>query len=526
MELSTVKIDQVSIGENIRKDITKESLSSLITSLKEKGILQPLLVRKNGGKFDLLDGHRRFNAAKYAGLTDVPILAIKADKDDRVEYQLVANLQRKDLNPIDEALAYKSLGENYQAKDIMVVTGKSEYRIKRILALLNLCNEVKTMIKQGKISEDHGFVLTRLSNAKFQKHLAADIIRYRYSPTKAESELNNYSQRLENACFDKKDCKSCTFNGSLFNDLFDKDNSLKGKCMNSDCFSKKIKEVQKEKESAYKKQGKKVIVIKEEPRYGSKEYESLKDIVDFTSYEGNGFPKEQFEKECLKTCPTFAYIIGPNGKEKPVCLNKDCFKRTMRKSKAIERRATSLPKTGDPEKDASIEYEARQKASRVDLFKRQFFINGLLSNVKDVQSNRILLHQLFLQENASSESISEYLSLKGKKSNYELRDIDNLKSLTNAKLVSIIKLVVLSRLNNYTTEELQSLGEEASLNIAKQFEITEEYLMKFSKAGLQKLSKELKLKIGSLTWKEKKAEIIKEIIGSRIKGKVPKEMLK
>jgi hypothetical protein len=284
--------------------------------------------------------------------------------------------------------------------------------------------------------------------------------------------------------------------------------------------------VQKKKEADFKKAGKKVIVIKEEPQYGSKEYEAFKEIVDFTGYEANSFPKEQFQNECSKTCPTFAMIIGPNGQDKPVCLNADCFKRTLRKAKSIERRATSIPKTGDPEKDASIQYEVKHKANRTDFFKREFFIKELKTNAKDIQINRISLHQLFSLENGNSESISEFLKLEKSVKNYMARDIDLLKTLTNTKLIELIKEITLSHLNEYATETLEKLGEEASLNIGKQFVITQEYLEKFTKAGLMKLAKELKLKVGSLVWKDSKKEIIHTLLHSGTKGKVPKEMMK
>ncbi len=101
-----------------------------------------------------------------------------------------------------------------------------------------------------------------------------------------------------------------------------------------------------------------------------------------------------------------------------------------------------------------------------------------------------------------------------------------LKNLTNTKLIELIKEATLSHLNEYATETLEKLGEEASLNIGKEFVITKEYLEKFSKAGLAKLSKELKLKVGSLVFKEKKGEIIKIMLASGTKGKVPKEMIK
>lgn len=526
MNLQTIKIDQISAGENIRKDITKESLLSLIESIKDKGILQPLLVRSNGEKFDLLDGYRRFSAAKYAELKEIPVISIDIEKDDRIEYQLVANLQREDLNAIDEALAYKALGDDFSVKDIMVITGRPEYRIRRILALLALCPEVKEMIKKGEISAEHGFVLTHIESAKFQKALANDIKKYRYSPSRAEGELEHYSQRLETACFDKKECVKCAFNGTLMKDLFDKENSLDGKCLNADCYFKKISEFQKVKEAELKKSGKKVIVVKDEPKYGSKEYDAMKELVDFTGYEAQGFDKEKFKTECNATCPTFAYIIGPAGQTKPVCLNADCFKRSLRKAKAIERRGTSLPKTGDPEKDASTAYESRQKENRIDFFKREFFIKGLKGNAKDVQINRLLLHQLFQSESGNGESISLLMKSGKNKPNWEMRQLELLNELTNSKLIELVKEVILNRLNNYTTEQLEKLGEEASLDIGRQFVITKEYLEKFSKAGLMKFTKEMKLKVGSLVFKEKKDEIIKIMLASGTKGKVPKEMIK
>jgi hypothetical protein len=309
-------------------------------------------------------------------------------------------------------------------------------------------------------------------------------------------------------------------------DLFDRENSLEGKCLNADCFFKKIAEFQKTEEAKLKKTGKKVIVVKDEPEYGSKEYAAMKELVDFTGYEAQGFDKEKFTSECNVTCPTFAYIIGPAGQVKPVCLNADCFKRSLRKAKAIERKATSISKTGDPEKDASIQYETRQKANRVDFFKRDFFIKGLKENVKDVQLNRILLHQMFHLENGNSESISEFLKESKKSKNYLVRDIERLEKLTNARLQEIIKEATIGHLHEYSTDTLQKLGEEAGLNIGKQFVITKEYLEKFSKAGLSKFAKELKLKVGSLAFKDKKDEIIKTMLGSGTKGKVPKEMIK
>jgi len=525
MQLTVLKIDQVIPGDNIRKDITKESLASLIASVKENGILQPLLVRKNGEKFDLIAGYRRFNAAKYAELKEIPVMVKDVTEDDRVEIQLIENLQRSDINPIDEALAYKDLGEEYKASDLKVITGKSEYHIKRILSLLNLCAEIKELVKNRELSEDHGVVISRLHDAKLQKALATQIKREKLSPRQAESELERYCKNINNAAFDKTQCKTCTFNGSTMKDMFDKDNDLNGQCLNLDCFFKKVAEFQKLKEAEFKKKGIQVVIMKEEPKYGSKEYKALEECKDFGGYNAEGFDKTQFETECSKTCKTFAALINPFGVIKMVCMNEACFNKSLRRAKASERKATSLPKTGDPEKDASIEFELKKKESRVDLTKREFYMKNLKDSLKEVQASRLLVHLLFQLEKGNAETISELLGLK-KQANWQCRDYKRLSELTNAKAQELIKALVLGHLQDYSTEELEAFGAEAGLNIGKQFVITQEYLEKFSKAGLMKLGNELKLKVGSLVWKGKKDEIIKIMLASGCKGKVPKEILK
>jgi ParB family chromosome partitioning protein len=527
MNLTMLKIEQVVPGDNIRKDITKESLASLITSIKDRGILQPLLVKAKGEKFELIDGYRRFNAAKYAELKDIeiPVLIKEIKDDDRIETQLIANLQRENINPIDEALAYKGLGEEYKASDLMVITGKSEYRIKRILSLLNLCAEVKELVKNRELSEEHGVVIAKLHNTASQKALATEIKREKLSPREAESKLERYSKNITNAAFDKTQCKSCTFNGSTMKDMFDKDNDLNGQCLNLDCFFKKVFEFQKLKEAEFKKKGIQVIVMKEEPKWGSKEYKALEECKDFSGYNAEGFDKQQYETECSKTCKTFAAIINPFGQVKMVCMNEDCFNKSLRRAKASDRKATSLPKTGDLEKDASISFELKKKESRVDLTKRDFYMKNLKDSLKEVQASRLLVHLLFQLEKGNAETISELLGLK-KQANWQCRDFKRLAELTHTKAQELIKALVLGHLQDYSTEELEAFGDEAGLNIGKQFVITQEYLEKFSKAGLSHLAKELKLKVGSLVWKDKKDEIIKTMLASGCKGKVPKEMLK
>jgi hypothetical protein len=159
------------------------------------------------------------------------------------------------------------------------------------------------------------------------------------------------------------------------------------------------------------------------------------------------------------------------------------------------------------------------------MFKRNYYITSLPKELKDVQLARIILHQLMQQENGATETLSELLGLK-KQPNYMVRGLDKINELKKDKMESIVKSMILGRLSQYTTEELEAFGVEAGLSIGKDFVITKEYLDKYSKSGLEKLAKELKLKVGTLVWKEKKDAIIKILLASGIKGKVPKEMIK
>ena len=542
MSLQTVPISKIVQGENVRTDITKESLKSLIESIKDKGILQPLLLSKKGDKYEIVAGHRRFNSAVHAGLKEVPALITTVDKADRIEYQLTENLQRIDLNPIDEALAYQALGEEFKPEDIVIVSGKSLYRIKKVLSLLNLSKEMQDMVKKKEISESHAFIISKLKSPKAQKSLVSRIKRFKYTPEKAESELRDYSLRLENALFDKKECKGCAFNGTEMKDLFDKDD-VKGRCLNVDCYNKKVANLQKElkekliKRFAHKKDHQ-VIIIKQEPQYGSKEYKALADLIDFGGYQAQEFSKQIFKDECTATCPTFMHVIDPHGKASSFCANSACFQRNLKRSKAVAAKAMAIKSSGKKgklsevsEEDMAVqrkaEYELKRKESRVDTFKREFYLNNLGKKVTELQILKLLVDQLFSSEHGSKMTISELLKHKKITENYMVRDCWNeIDKLTPVRLRQIMKLIIVSRLPNYSTKDLQSFGEEAKVNIAKEFVISKEYLEKFSKQGLVKLAKELKLKTDLNFGKGKKDAMIEIVMKLGVKGKVPKEIIK
>ena len=145
-----------------RKYFDKEALEQLANSIVENGLLQPILVREYGeGRYQIIAGERRFRASKIAGLTEIP--AIVLDKDDRKAAQiaLIENVQREDLNPIEEALGYKSLSEEYDMtqEELSIKVGKSRSAIANIMRLLDLPDEILTLVASGELSAGHARTL-------------------------------------------------------------------------------------------------------------------------------------------------------------------------------------------------------------------------------------------------------------------------------------------------------------------------------------------------------------------------------
>ena len=172
-----------------RKNFEKESLDELRNSIKEKGIIQPLIVRKSDdqdNKFELIAGEWRWQAAQAAGLHEVPVVVIEADNLKSLELAIIENVQRKDLNPIEEAESYKNLIDNfgYDQDKVSVFIGKSRSHISNSLRLLSLPEKIIEMIKNEKISQGHAKVLIGLDNALL---LAEKIIKKKLSVRQTES---------------------------------------------------------------------------------------------------------------------------------------------------------------------------------------------------------------------------------------------------------------------------------------------------------------------------------------------------
>ena len=172
-----------------RKNFNKGKMEELTNSIRERGILQPIVVRKSSDKsdkFEIIAGERRWHAAQSAGLHEVPVVEIEADDLKSLEFAIVENVQRSDLNPIEEAKGYNKLIDdfNYDQEKVSKFIGKSRAHVSNSLRLLSLPNEVILLIEENKISAGHAKVLVGLDNAHF---LAKKIIEKKLSVRQAEN---------------------------------------------------------------------------------------------------------------------------------------------------------------------------------------------------------------------------------------------------------------------------------------------------------------------------------------------------
>ena len=172
-----------------RQDFDEVELQNLADSIAEHGIIQPLTVRETGmGYYQIIAGERRWRAARLANLSEVPVVIIEADDKKAMELALIENLQRQDLNPVEEALGYRSLMEDYglTQEEASRRVGKSRPAVANSLRLLGLCPEVLEKLRKGELSAGHARAILQLKTEKKQMAAAQKIVALGLSVRQAE----------------------------------------------------------------------------------------------------------------------------------------------------------------------------------------------------------------------------------------------------------------------------------------------------------------------------------------------------
>jgi len=181
-----------------REDFDNASIEELAQSIKEKGVIQPLLVRRKGDYYELIAGERRLRASKLLGSKEIPIIVRDVEDRDSLELALIENIQRESLNPIEEAHAYQHLVDKFQLTQerISAVMGKSRVSITNILRLLKLPHEIQEEMKKGRISFAHGRALLELENENHQRQLAQIVISKGLSVRELEGLIKRHRPRM------------------------------------------------------------------------------------------------------------------------------------------------------------------------------------------------------------------------------------------------------------------------------------------------------------------------------------------
>ncbi len=188
-----------------RKNFEEEDLEDLTNSIKERGVIQPIIVRnsdKDSSKYEIIAGERRWLAARKAGLHEIPVVVTEADDLKSLEFAIVENVQRHDLNPLEEAQGYKRLIDefSYDQEKVSKFIGKSRSYITNSLRLLNLPSEVLKLIEEKKISSGHAKILVGLENSLF---IANKIVEKKLSVRQAENFVKIFKKTGKKTSYSK-----------------------------------------------------------------------------------------------------------------------------------------------------------------------------------------------------------------------------------------------------------------------------------------------------------------------------------
>lgn len=195
--------------EQPRKNFDEDSLLELAESIKQFGLLQPILVQDKGTYYEIIAGERRWRAAKLAGLKEVPVIIRNLTEQEIVEISLIENIQREDLNPIEEALAYKRLLTEFNLKQDEVAerVSKSRTAVTNSIRLLKLCDEVQQMIIDDMITTGHARALISIEDPEKQYMIAQKIFDEKLSVRDVEKLMKDLNKPVKENKIPKKDEK-------------------------------------------------------------------------------------------------------------------------------------------------------------------------------------------------------------------------------------------------------------------------------------------------------------------------------
>ena len=223
-----IDINKIEANKNQpRKYFDEESLLELSESIKNYGMIQPIVVRRINDYYELIAGERRFRAAKIAGLKKLPAIIKDFDKSTAFEVALIENIQRKDLNPIEEAESFYKLQTEFgfSQEEIAEKVGKSRSAIANAIRLLNLDSRVLNFVRENKLSGGHAKALLSISDGNMQFELAERVIEEDFSVRETEKIVKSLQQKQNTEMIEQKPQNTIQFDTTTYRSI---ENDLKG----------------------------------------------------------------------------------------------------------------------------------------------------------------------------------------------------------------------------------------------------------------------------------------------------------
>ncbi|MHA1737882.1 MAG: ParB/RepB/Spo0J family partition protein [Candidatus Heimdallarchaeota archaeon] len=488
--MEKMKIDKIKKKENIREDYG--DLTELTESIRVHGVRHPIELNSNN---EIIDGHRRFVAAKAAGLNEVPFFYADS-KIDETTSQLIAGIFQKNLNPVEEGKAFQlymdktSITSDYLARQISKKVGYVDKR----LELAKLPIKIQTALIKKKIQMGHALLLARLPEAEAPKFMRR-IINSDMSVNDAKDRMSYGNPNLKEAGFCKRDCKNCQYNGSKQGELFETGTILSGNCMNEKCFMRKLGEFIKQKRKEYAD-----VLYESESDYSPPKGFAARDIWEAR----NSNMTDAYMKKCKDKRENYLVRVADGGKIT------EFFKIPSKKGD-----------TGSVDEETQLERKEQGLLVKVNEFKNKFLIdetkkvvNPNNSKTKALSVIRLINESNYSERHDLGEEQQKFIG------DFGMADVKQILAATESELDKVISEISKNALKKLGLKDLVKVSRSFCIDVKTHFEITEEYLTMYTRDQLKALIEELKLK--PVETELKKGELIEHILSQELKGKVPK----
>ncbi len=544
-QVIALKVSEVRAGANYRKSGDKAKMSELTESVKARGVLTPIWVRKNGSGHLIIAGHRRHQAAIAAGLETIPAIVKEATDEQAMELSVIENDQREDVNPMEQAMGYKDLLDKgkHTPETLALKLGKNVPYVLGRLKLLNIPKEAQKALLEGKIEYGHALLLTRLKNNGDQKTLLEDILEEGLSVTAARQVMNQFSTRLGSAAFDVKTaCSACPSRSKNQTALFPEAAKEKDDCLDASCFFTKTREHYQKLAKDMAAKGVKVLTSAQQVQ-SAKNGKNAREISPDAEGHSYSHPKK-YTTMCM-TCDKrtfYCYEEARYGGRKAfeigeICLDEKCFNK-MNGHKDVSMGSSSRTSDGRPRSNASRIHAVAMR----DRFLRTRMPVKVEAN--DTLQRRLLLFHFLCQfdrfttmgkpeikkdqDQTLAEILREHCPTWKQESILDEQKLFAAIGMIPAVSIAAVTRKAVLACVPFTDADvlLQGMG-ESGLSFEKDFVIDNAFLQTKTKGELVDLAvKKFGLPATCATTDMKKPEIIKGILGHKLLGKVPPEVAK